>query len=134
MNFGIVGNVASWLVSFFTKRLQSTVVNGMRSDLKYTHAGVPTGSVLGPLLFLLYINDLPKDLTADTRLFADDTSMIYSHDRDISDVVNTDLTRLDRWAKTWLVDLNPTKTKHMTITRATATTVTVNGTDMDDEN
>ena len=57
--------------------------------------------------------------------------MIYSHDSDVSDVVNNDLTRFDRWAKTWL---NPTKAKHMTITRATPVTdmtVTMNGTDID---
>jgi len=63
------------------------------------------------------INDLPERLINDTRLFADDTSILYTHESktDVTETINTDLAQLYDWSKTWLIDLNPTKTVCMTV-------------------
>ena len=74
-----------------------------------------TGSVLGPLLFLLYVNDIADNLLSLTRLFADDTSLSYSSQSPytIEDVINSDLESIYIWSKQWLVNCNPQKTKAM---------------------
>ena len=78
-------------------------------------AGVPQGSVPGPLLFLLYINDIADDLLCLTRLFSDDTSLSYSSQSPytIEDVMNSDLENISIWSKQWLVNFNPQKIKAM---------------------
>ena len=83
------------------------------SGLKSIFAGVPQGSVLGPLLLLVYINDIAKHLLSLTRLFADDSSLFYSaaHIADIAGIINHDLQLLTNWAKQWLVTFNPLKTE-----------------------
>ncbi len=60
---GISGKLLKWIVSYLSNRNQSIVINGIKSDVLQLRAGVPQGSVLGPLLFLIYINDLPDGLT-----------------------------------------------------------------------
>ena len=63
------------LTDFFKDRKQRVVVNGQNSSWANVEAGVPQGSILGPLLFLIYINDLPDNLSTNVKLFADDTSL-----------------------------------------------------------
>ena len=123
--FGFSPEIKDWLFSFVTGRLQRTCINGVYSEWAETKAGVPQGSVLGPILFLLMINDLPKHLEHDARLFADDTSILFTHDpkTDITDVINDEMTRLQTWADMWMIDLNPTKTKCMHVTFALNHTV-----------
>ena len=86
-----------------------------RPYIDTTDAGVPQGSVLGPLLFLLYVNDIADNLLSLTRLFADDTSLSYSSQSPytIEDVINSDLESISIWSKQWLVNFNPQKTKAM---------------------
>ena len=76
-------------------------------------SGLPQGSVLGPLLFLIYVNDIADSLLSLTRLFADDSSLFYSASSidDIQGLINHDLVLLSRWAKQWLVTFNPSKTE-----------------------
>ena len=76
--------------------------------------------ILGPLLFLLYINDITDNLTSIARLFADDTSLAYSGDNydNIQIEINRDLNNLNEWSKMWLVDFNPKKTKALVISNA----------------
>ena len=84
-----------------------------------TSSGVPQGSVLGPFLFLLYIDDTSCDLTNNVRLFADDTSLYIVVDQDIVGADNSltiDLGKLDRWSIQWLVDFNPKKTFNLNLT------------------
>ena len=82
-------------------------------------AGVPQSSILGPLLFLIYIDDIIKDIESEIFLFADDTSIVEK----ISDPVlsfnkiNRDLSKLDQWSKEWLVNFNPTKTKYIVFSK-----------------
>jgi hypothetical protein len=80
-------------------------------------AGVPQGSVLGSLLFLLFINDIADDNQSLVRLFADDSSLILSSTNplEVEDRLNLGLQVLDDWAKQWLVDFNPQKTEYMVI-------------------
>ena len=86
--------------------------------LKSIFAGVPQGSVLGPLLFLVYINAIAEHLLSLTRLFADDSSLFYSaaHIDDIAGIINHDMQLLSNWARQWLVTFNPLKTEAVLFT------------------
>jgi hypothetical protein len=79
---------------------------------------VPQVSVLGTLLFIIYINDIADKLTSLTRLFADDTSFNFSHSdgTEIQSIINHDLKELDEWPKRWLMTFNPDKTEIMLFT------------------
>ena len=85
------------------------------SSLLSVNAGVPQRSVLGPLLFLVYVNDIADNLLSLVRLFADDSSLFFSaaNLRDIEVIINHDLGLMSVWAKKWLVDFNPIKTVAM---------------------
>ena len=77
--YGIRGKCNNWFRSYLTGRRQYVSLNGKTSDLKEIFHGVPQGSVLGPLLFIIYINDLPNSLIFGTAtLFADDTCILFS--------------------------------------------------------
>ena len=72
---GITGNSLNLIESFLSNRFQWVVLNGQLSSWTSVYAGVPQGSILGPLFFLIYINDLSKDISLTVKLFADDTSI-----------------------------------------------------------
>ena len=94
---------------------QTVSINNSRSPSKYISAGVPQGSVLGPMLFLIYINDISEALTGIARLFADDTSLSHSSADpvELESILNQDLNKRSTWAKIWLVIFNATKTEVM---------------------
>ena len=116
-NYGITSDLLMWFQSYLCHRNQKVFVNEKFSLEKFISAGVPQGSVLGPLLFLIFINDISDDLHGMTRLFADDTSLSYSslNIRDMQLLINTDLIRLSEWASRWLIRFNPQKTEVMLI-------------------
>ena len=93
-------------------RNQRAFVNGTFSSLKFILAGVPQGSVLGPLFFLIYINDLADYLHGMARLFANDTSLSFSSNN-LAFILNSDRVKLKEWAKQWLIKFNPLKTEVM---------------------
>ena len=97
---GISGQLLNLLSEFLNERYQKTVLNGKSSDWRMIMAGVPQGSVLGPLLPLVYVNDLVDNLISDVRLFADDTSLFHAvTDADISaDALNHDVKAIENWA------------------------------------
>ena len=96
-----------------TNRKQRVVLNGQYSSWVDIRAGVPQGSILGPLLFLIYVNDLPNGLKSECKLFADDTSL-FSVVHDISTSasnINNDLTLISNWAFQWKMSFNPDPSK-----------------------
>ena len=111
--YGIKGNLFSLLKSFLTNRDQRVVLNGVSSEWENVLSGVPQGSVLGPLLFLIYINDLPKNLISEVKLFADDTSIfsIVKNSVESQTNLNNDLEKINQWAHQWKMNFNPDPTK-----------------------
>ena len=75
---GINGELLDWIADYLANRQQCVILNSTSSDYKHVQAGVPQGSVLGPLLLLLYVNDIADQLLSLTRLFADDSSLFFS--------------------------------------------------------
>ena len=114
-SYGIKGNLLNWFKDYLHDRKQRVIINEASSSLQKITAGVPQRSVRGPLLFLIYINDIGEHLHSLTRLFADDTSLGCSS-RDITVLSNTiehDLQELSIWSKKWLMSFNPEKTEIM---------------------
>ena len=113
-SYGIHGNLLLWLHDYLKDRKQQVIMRDVRSSVGNLQAGVPQGSVLGPLLFLLFINDIADEINYLVRLYADDSSLMFSSKNrlEIERNVNSDLCTLDRWAKKWLVDFNPQKTEY----------------------
>ena len=116
---GCSENVTKWFSSYLTGRKQRVVLNSQASDWTPVQAGVPQGSILGPLLFLIYINDIVKDIGCSIRLFADDTSLyITVESRQIAaNFINIDLSTINNWAADWLVDFNTKKSFSMILSR-----------------
>ena len=116
---GIDGALLQWFESYLEHRSQRVVINGYSSNIKPVTAGVPQGSVLGPLLFLVYINDIVEGIESNIRLFADDTSIyvIIDDPHDAAECLNNDLLKIANWAKTWKVEFNPSKTKTILFSR-----------------
>ena len=110
---GISGNLLKLFQSFLCDRQQRVVLNGQYSKWAPVLAGVPQGSILGPLLFLIYINDLPDNLESLAKLFADDTSLFSAvHDPSTSaKLLNNDLLKISDWAFKWKMLFNPDVTK-----------------------
>ena len=110
---GIWGNLSSTLTDFLEVRKQRVVLNGQLSSWPNIETGVPQGSILGPLLFSIYINDLSDGLTTNVRLFADDVSLFFVVDNiNLSATnLNSDLTKINDWANQWKMtfDLDPNK-------------------------
>ena len=119
---GISGNFLHWLINYLSNRKQRVVLPGVQSKWNFIYAGVPQGSILGPLLFLLYINDIVVDIRSSIRLFADDTSLyiIVDNPDHAAQLLNADLNKITKWAETWLVKVNPGKTESLLISRKTS--------------
>ena len=110
---GISENLLKLLKSYLIERKQRVVLNGMASDWCNINSGVPQGSVLGPLLFLIYINDLENGIKSSIKFFADDTSLFSIVENPITSAVNinNDLKLISRWATQWKMSFNPDPTK-----------------------
>ena len=118
---GISGKRLKWLVSYLENRKQRVVLPGAESTWNYIHAGVIQGCILGPLLFLLYINDIVTEIGSNIRLFTDDSSLfiIVENPNVAAEIINSDLLKISRWANIWLVKFNPNKNEVMLISRKT---------------
>ena len=118
-SMGISSSLHQWIHSFLKNRTQSVLVDGATSSPTAVLSGVPQGTVLGPLLFLVYINDICKDLSPGTiiRLFADD-SLIYRHIFGPDDVktLQKDLNTLQAWERVNKMEFHPDKCQVLRIT------------------
>ena len=116
--YGIGGKTLKWIDSFLCDRQQRVMVNGVKSDWAPVLSGVPQGTVLGPLLFSLYINDITEDIDSELRLFADDC-VCYREIKNTEDTVKLqeDIDRLGCWARSWGMRFQPVKCNIMQITR-----------------
>ena len=107
-----------WIEAFLVGRTQQVVVDGEMSDIAPVTSGVPQGSVLGQILFLTYINDMPESVSSRYCLSADD-SIIYREVTTESDCVSLqqDLDKLEQWENTWGMKFNPSKCNIISRTR-----------------
>ena len=115
--YGIRNHTLSWIGAFLSNRTQTTVVNGVHSSYVEVASRVPQGSVLGPMLFLLYINDIDNAITSHIKLFADD-SFLYGniHNQNDQVILQNDLDTIFSWAEKWLMGLNINKCSVLSIT------------------
>ncbi|KAL8609842.1 hypothetical protein ACOMHN_020677 [Nucella lapillus] len=117
-HYGISGQINALIRNFLTDRQQAVVVEGSTFKAVPVESGVPQGSVLGPALFLLYINDLPENLSSTTRLFADDTlchRVINSNDDQAA--LQQDLDHMADWELKWKMSFHPEKCQALHVTR-----------------
>ena len=114
---GVQGRLLSWIRDFLTGRTQRVILEGEKSGVAAVTSGVPQGTVLGPLLFLAFINDLPDCVSSEIRLFADDC-LLYRCIRSEVDVslIREDLANLQAWEDKWLMTFNPDKCEVLRIT------------------
>ena len=118
-NVGIVGTLLNWFTDYLSTRKQRVVLPGAAFDWTQIYAGDPQGSVLRPLLFPIYINDIVENINACIRLFADDTSLylIAENPIEAAEKLNSDLAEVHAWASKWLVTFNPSKTESLIFSR-----------------
>ena len=115
--YGISGTAYKWLECFLVNRVQHVKINTVVSPAANVESGVPQGTVLGPILFLLYSADLPQVVHhCRLSMYADDTK-VYKSVRNENDCIllQNDLERIAKWAETWQMVLNPDKTKLLSI-------------------
>ena len=115
-HYGFRGIVLKWFENYLSNRKQYVSYNSHESQLEDIVCGVPQGSILGPLLFILYVNDITYTSNVlDFILFADDTTILYSHENIESkiDVVNAELKEVSNWFKTNKLSVNASKTNYM---------------------
>ena len=106
---GIDGNVLKWVTDFLHDRKQRVVIDSASSTGINVESGVPQGSVLGPLLFLIFINDLPDNLESTCKMFADDTKLYNLSKKSSS--LQSDINKLTDWSNTWQLKFNTDKCK-----------------------
>ena len=116
---GIIGTLLHWFENYLAERKQAVVLHGRRSDYLTVPTGVPQGSVLGPLLSLIYMNDIVENIESVIKLFADDISMYLClenpHIR--TELLHNDLEKIMQCADNWKIEFDERKRELMNITR-----------------
>ena len=108
--YGVRSNTLDWIKAFLTYRQQQVLLDGVQSSQADVLSGVPQGTVLGPLLFLAFINDMPEVTTSNTRLFADDGLLYREIDSEADSAeLQKDLDALQEWETTWQMHFHPEK-------------------------
>ena len=109
----VAGNLLNTLAKFLKDKKQRVALNGQNSACVNVEAGVPQSSILGPLFFLIYLNDLSENLVSNPKLFPDGASLIsIIFDKDLSAKnLNDDLNRINNWAFQWKMSFNPDPNK-----------------------
>ena len=115
-HYGIKDCLLKWFNAFLTQRRQRVVINGCASHWSSVLSGVPQGSILGPLLFVLYMNDLPCSLNSCVKMFADDVALYHSvQQEDDCLTLQHDLDTIASWCISWQMKLNPSKCEALCI-------------------
>ena len=126
--YGISGKLLDWIEAFLVGRGQRVVVQGSKSAWAPVTSGIPQGSVLGPTLFTIFVNDMPSQVANHIKLFADDTKL-YCRVPDSTSDLQADIDALARWSEKWLLPFNESKCKIMHIGRRNPEqTYSLNGT------
>ena len=128
-SYGISGQIFGLISSFLSNRRLRVVLDGKSSQEYPVNAGVPQGSILGPTLFLLYINDLPDDVICNIAIYADDTTLYSKCDLasdlwqqlELATELESDLRDTVGWGRKWLVDFNAGKTQLVLFDRSKST-------------
>ena len=116
--YGIQGNLLKWIKNFLIGRQQKVILNGSSSKWINVTSGVPQGSVLGPLLFILYVNDITDGVQSTLEMFADDSKLYRAiHNQHDTEILQRDLNFISNWSKLWLLDFNTTKCSIMHLGR-----------------
>ena len=116
--YGVGSNSSNWFKSYLDNRTQKCFVNGSLSNTQPLTCGIPQGTILGPLLFILYINDLPNCLNnSHPRMYADDTHLTFASNNvvHLEEYMNDDLTKITEWLAANKLTLNKSKTEFMLI-------------------
>ncbi len=111
--YGIAPIIISSFKCFLSRQTFQMNVNGALSQIAEAISGVPQDSVIGPMLFVIYVNDLPHRLLADSLLYVNDVKRIAPRNR--HDILQNSLNSSASWSKDWELDLNPTKSEHLPI-------------------
>ena len=113
---GVYGSLLMFFQNYLNNRKQRVVLNGSYSSYSTVESGMPQGSVLGPLLFLIYINDLERNIKSNIRFFVDDTMLfsIVKYPTISANNLNHDLDIIQQWAYQWKMEFNPDPTKQAT--------------------
>lgn len=118
--YGIGGNLLLWLRNFLTNRKQRVVIRGTSSEWSPVISGTPQGTILGPILFLIYINDITANVKSKIKIFADDTKIYREMNDPIADtaILQSDLNSVSEWANKWQMRFNIDKCELMRITHS----------------
>ncbi len=114
-SFGLGDVVVRWIEAYLSGLVSRVHVGGEHSRSIPMHSGVPQGSVIGPLLFLLFVNDLPDALETMTLFFADEIKMVTRRSQSMN--LHSSLTAAWDWSKKWDLPINPTKCNYLKIGR-----------------
>ena len=119
-SYGIGGNVFNWIKGFLLERKQYVSVENVSSEMANVLSGVPQGTVLGPILFIIYINDLLDEINSEGVLFADDTKIFNCIlNKEDAHRLQSDIDKLENWSRTWLMNFHPDKCHVLTLGRFT---------------
>ena len=120
--YNIHGKIIKWITYYLSDRKQYVEISGMKSDWQSVSSGIPQGSVLGPLLFLIYINNLPDEINSTIYMYADDTKL-YREINSLDDhtILQRDLEKLCKWSEKWLLKFHPNKCSILSIGNQTST-------------
>ena len=124
-HYGIRGKILEWIKSFLMHRKKQVVIKEAKSEWKEVMSLIPQGSVLGPILFVIFINDFPTKIDAPVYMFADDTK-VYRSIKDEGDIerLQRDFDELDSWSRKFLLRFHPEKCMLMILGRTeTPTTI-----------
>ena len=108
---GITGQLSAWLSNYLSERSHFVQIGQSKSSLLSQTSGIPQGTILGPLLFLIYINDLPQNLVVNSLLFADDLKIFAINHPD--NILQLEVQKISEWCSKWLLRFNPDKCKQI---------------------